>query len=91
MRADEFMNENLRKWFKEKWVRFGPDGRIRGDCARGSDSKANPSACQPPKHTPWARKVVPVPQVVNADKILILNARAQPSMCPPGEKSHDTA
>ena len=23
MRADEFMTENLRKWFKEKWVDIG--------------------------------------------------------------------
>jgi hypothetical protein len=29
------IEENLRDWFKEKWVRFGPDGKIRGDCARG--------------------------------------------------------
>ena len=46
MRADEFINENLRKWFKEKWVRFGPDGKIRGDCARGSDSEGKPK-CLP--------------------------------------------
>ena len=46
MRADEFMNENLKKWFKDKWVRFGPDGKIRGDCARGSDSEGKPK-CLP--------------------------------------------
>jgi len=46
MRAEEFVNENLRDWFKEKWVRFGPDGRIRGDCARGSDSEGKPK-CLP--------------------------------------------
>jgi len=46
MRADEFVNENLHNWFKEKWVRFGPDGRIRGDCARGSDSEGKPK-CLP--------------------------------------------
>ena len=22
------LEENLNKWFKEKWVRFGPDGKI---------------------------------------------------------------
>lgn len=38
--------EDLRKWFKEKWVRFGPDGKIRGDCARGSDSEGKPK-CLP--------------------------------------------
>ena len=36
----------LRKWFKEKWVRFGPDGKIRGDCARGSESEGKPK-CLP--------------------------------------------
>jgi hypothetical protein len=39
-------NEDLRKWFKEKWVRFGPDGRIRGDCARGSSKEGKPK-CLP--------------------------------------------
>lgn len=40
------LDENLRKWFKEKWVRFGPDGRIRGSCARGSESEGKPK-CLP--------------------------------------------
>jgi hypothetical protein len=40
------ISENLRKWFKEKWVRFGPDGKIRGDCARGDDSEGKPK-CLP--------------------------------------------
>jgi hypothetical protein len=40
------LEENLRKWFKEKWVRFGPDGKIRGACARGSDSEGKPK-CLP--------------------------------------------
>lgn len=39
-------NEDLRKWFREKWVRFGPDGKIRGDCARGSESEGKPK-CLP--------------------------------------------
>jgi hypothetical protein len=38
--------EDLKKWFKEKWVRFGPDGKIRGDCARGSDKEGKPK-CLP--------------------------------------------
>lgn len=38
--------ENLHKWFKEKWVRFGPDGKIRGHCARGDDSEGKPK-CLP--------------------------------------------
>lgn len=46
MRAEEFMSENLRKWFREKWVRFGPDGKIRGACARGSEGEGKPK-CLP--------------------------------------------
>lgn len=42
----EELEENLHKWFKEKWVRFGPDGKIRGDCARGSESEGKPK-CLP--------------------------------------------
>lgn len=44
--ADSDINENLRDWFKDKWVRFGPDGKIRGDCARGSESEGKPK-CLP--------------------------------------------
>lgn len=40
------IEENLRDWFKEKWVRFGPDGKIRGDCARGSSKEGKPK-CLP--------------------------------------------
>ena len=45
---EEDLDENLRKWFKEKWVRFGPDGKIRGPCARGDDSEGKPK-CLPQK------------------------------------------
>ena len=44
--ATNQVDENLRDWFKEKWVRFGPDGKIRGDCARGSESEGKPK-CLP--------------------------------------------
>ena len=40
------LDENLHQWFKDKWVRFGPDGKIRGDCARGSSSEGKPK-CLP--------------------------------------------
>jgi hypothetical protein len=40
------LEENLHDWFKEKWVRFGPDGKIRGDCARGSSKEGKPK-CLP--------------------------------------------
>ena len=43
---DFHLEENLRKWFKEKWVRFGPDGKIRGQCARDDDSEGKPK-CLP--------------------------------------------
>ena len=42
----ESLDDNLRKWFKEKWVRFGPDGKIRGACARGKSSEGKPK-CRP--------------------------------------------
>ena len=42
----EQVDENLHKWLKEKWVRFGPDGKIRGACARGDDSEGKPK-CLP--------------------------------------------
>lgn len=42
----EAITEDLRKWFKQKWVRFGPDGKIRGDCARGSAKEGKPK-CLP--------------------------------------------
>lgn len=42
----ESVTEDLRKWFKDKWVRFGPDGKIRGDCARGSEKEGKPK-CLP--------------------------------------------
>jgi hypothetical protein len=43
---EERLEEDLKKWFKEKWVRFGPDGKIRGDCARGSSGEGKPK-CLP--------------------------------------------
>jgi len=40
------VNENLRDWFKEKWVRFNPQGKIMGPCARGSSKEGKPK-CLP--------------------------------------------
>lgn len=42
----EDLDENLKNWFKQKWKRFGPDGKIRGDCARGSSKEGKPK-CLP--------------------------------------------
>lgn len=44
--SEQELEENLRQWFREKWVRFGPDGRIRGACARGSEKEGKPK-CLP--------------------------------------------
>ena len=44
--SEQELEEDLRKWFKEKWVRFGPDGKIRGACARGKSSEGKPK-CLP--------------------------------------------
>ena len=46
--TNQELEENLRKWFDEKWVRFGPDGKIRGACARGDNSEGKPK-CLPQK------------------------------------------
>ena len=43
---EQAIRENLRKWFKEKWVRFNPQGKIMGPCARGSDTEGKPK-CLP--------------------------------------------
>jgi len=31
---EEIVNEDLRQWFKQKWVRMDTKGNIKGDCAR---------------------------------------------------------
>jgi len=45
-KSEDAVQENLRKWFDDKWVRFGPDGKIRGDCARDNDGEGKPK-CLP--------------------------------------------
>ena len=65
----ESLNENLKKWFKDKWVRFGPDGKIRGDCAGVPAKRVNPSAYQEQKRTHWARKAGSQRHQGNVDKI----------------------
>ena len=34
MHKESIVTEDLRKWFKEKWVRMDTKGNIKGDCAR---------------------------------------------------------
>jgi hypothetical protein len=40
------LEEDLKKWFKDKWVRFGPDGKIRGECGGKSEGEGKPK-CLP--------------------------------------------
>jgi pyrimidine deaminase RibD-like protein/GNAT superfamily N-acetyltransferase len=49
---DQHLTEDLRTWFKQKWVRFGPDGKIRGACARGSEGEGKPKCL--PQQKAWA-------------------------------------
>ena len=44
--TEQELEEDLKKWFKEKWVRFGPDGKIRGECGGRDDSEGKPK-CLP--------------------------------------------
>lgn len=53
---DERLDEDLRKWFQQKWVRFGPDGKIRGACARGSEGEGKPK-CLPQKYILQTQKL----------------------------------
>lgn len=46
VQAGELLSEDLRKWFREKWVRFNPQGKIMGPCARGSSQEGKPK-CLP--------------------------------------------
>lgn len=36
----------LNKWLKQKWVRIGTDGSIKGECGT-SKNKKNPDRCLP--------------------------------------------
>jgi hypothetical protein len=87
----EAIEEDLKKWFKEKWVRFGPDGKIRGDCARGSPAKkASQNACHKARHMPWAKKVVRQPRPRSVEKILTQNVVVPQRMWPPRSKNKMT-
>ena len=41
-----FLDENLKKWFKDKWVRMGPGGKIRGTCGGKKKGEGKPK-CLP--------------------------------------------
>jgi len=45
---EETLNEDLKKWFKDKWVRMGPKGKIRGSCGGKSKGEGKPK-CLPAK------------------------------------------
>ena len=40
--SEQELEEDLKKWFKEKWVRFGPDGKVRGECGGRDSSEGKP-------------------------------------------------
>jgi len=40
------VKEDLRKWLKQKWVRMGPDGKIRGSCGGKKKGEGKPK-CLP--------------------------------------------
>ena len=42
----ELAKEDLRKWFKDKWVRMGPGGKIRGTCGGKKKGEGKPK-CLP--------------------------------------------
>jgi hypothetical protein len=42
---EDLLTEDLRKWFKEKWVRFDTKGNIKGQCAR--DPGEGKPKCRP--------------------------------------------
>jgi len=50
------VDEDLKKWFKEKWVRFNPQGKIMGPCARGSDQEGKPKCLPQSKAHALGRK-----------------------------------
>ena len=47
----------LKKWLKQKWVRIGTDGSIKGPCGTSQDKK-NPDRCLPlAKHVLFLKKI----------------------------------
>ena len=43
---EDDLGEDLRKWLKQKWVRMGPDGKIRGSCGGRKKGEGKPK-CLP--------------------------------------------
>lgn len=79
--SEEQIDEDLRKWFKEKWVRFGPDGKIRGACARGSEGEGKPKCLPQNKAHALGKKAEQVLLVESADKILTLKDKVKQRTC----------
>lgn len=42
----EMIQEDLRKWFKQKWKRVTSSGKVAGECGTSKD-KSNPDRCLP--------------------------------------------
>jgi hypothetical protein len=54
--SEQELEEDLKKWFREKWVRFGPDGKIRGECGGRDDSEGKPKCLPASKAHSLGRK-----------------------------------
>jgi len=54
--SEQELEEDLKKWFREKWVRFGPDGKIRGECGGRDDSEGKPKCLPASKAHALGRK-----------------------------------
>jgi len=68
---NESLNENLKKWFKDKWVRFGPDGKIRGSCGGKSKGEGKPKCLPRSKAHALGKKVGSQRPQGNVEKIQI--------------------
>ena len=75
------LEEDLKKWFKEKWVRFGPDGKIRGECGGRDSGEGKPKCLPASKAHSLGKKVVLVVLQKNVEKILIPSVAVLPKMC----------
>jgi len=86
----ETLNEDLKKWFKQKWVRFGPKGKIRGACGGKSKGEGKPKCFQPRRPTHWARRVARVRHAGRGSRIPIRTDVVKPRTWPPRKNSLHT-
>ena len=65
----ESLDENLKKWFKDKWVRMGPGGKIRGSCGGKSKGEGKPKCLPAKKAYALGKKVGRVRREEKEEKI----------------------